>query len=322
MKKLAIVLGATLMVVGIAGMHLWQELRAQREQNRTEIARVTALESEHSKDLGVAQPASGGLQAATWNHATATQTEQHSAVPATRDQSATRNGNPLRAQMEQLQNNPQFQEMQRIMLRQMLEEEFPDVAKDFHLSKEKAGKLLDLLAKQRMDLVADSMGLQRNGNPDRAAREEQQRRSAERGKAFEAELKALLGDDYAKWDEYEDAASERQQEEYALMAKEDFRHAITADGALLTDPQFEHLNAAIAAEQRRIERESGVLTLRQHMQRLPEFNRRLVDVAAPHLNLQQLDRYRRYLQEQQEMMSDMDEMGALPVDAAVTSSQR
>lgn len=312
MKKLAMGLGASLVVVGFAAMHLRQELHAQREENAAGMVRVAALESAYSTGSIAARPATDGIQTGALIPATAAHAEPVPAAPAGHDQSAARNVDPLRAQLEQLQNNPQFLDMQRMMMRQMLEEEFPDLAKEFHLSKEKAGKLLDLLAKQRMDLAADSMSQMRGGDQDRAAREERERNRVQKEKAFEAELKALLGDDYAKWDKYEGAASQRQRDEYVRMEREELRHALNADGAPLTGPQFEQLHAAITAEQGRIDRESGGLSLKQHMQRLPEFNRRLVDVAASHLNPQQLDRYRNYLQEQQEMMSDMDAMGAFP----------
>jgi hypothetical protein len=106
----------------------------------------------------------------------------------------------------------------------------------------------------------------------------------------------------------------RQQQEHARVEREELRHAITADGAPLTDPQFELLDAAITAEQKRIDKEFSAMSLKQQTQRRPDTSRRLADVAAPHLNPQQLDRYRRYLQQQQDEMTAMDAMVAFPDD--------
>ncbi len=90
MKTVATILGATLVILGIASLYLWQELRTQREQNTTRMARVTALESAHSKGSMVAQQVIDGTRAATLDPVPAAQTEPAPAGPEARDQTAAR----------------------------------------------------------------------------------------------------------------------------------------------------------------------------------------------------------------------------------------
>jgi hypothetical protein len=307
MKKLAVALGAALVIAGVAAIHLGQQLHAQREQNASAMTRVTALESAHPAGAMAVPAINDGTRTAAPVTAVA-QPGPAAAAPGARNQSPGRGADPLRALAEQLQNSPEGREFQRVMMRQTLEDEFPNLAKDLNLSPDKAGKLLDLLAKQRLDLAAEGLGQMRGGTQDRAARAEMARKREEQARAFQAELKSLLGDSYSKWNDYESAAADSRRQEYTRMGTQRLRDAITAGGPPLTDAQFQYLNSAITAEQKRIDQETR--SVQQQMQRLPETNRRLVEVAAAHLNPQQLDRYRRYLQQQQEMMSAIDAMGA------------
>ncbi len=301
MKKLATGLGVTLVIIGIAAVYLWRELDTQRQLNAAAVTRVTALESMHPAESVVASGVAG-MQAAAVMPAPAAQAGQVSTAPAARGQSASRSANPLLAQAGQLRNSPEGREFQRVMMRQMLEQQYPDLAKTMNLSPENAGKLLDLLVKQRIDLAADRLSLQPG--------EEMARSLARKEQAYEAELSAMLGSSYTKWQEYQRTAMERQQAEYARVEREDMRNAISSGNAPLTDAQFQYLDSALAAEQKRIDQESRGMSLQQQLQRMPETNRRLAEVAAAHLNPQQLDRYKRYLEQQEEMAHAIDAMGA------------
>lgn len=307
MKKLVPVLGATLMILAIAAIYLWQELQTQREQNEETMAWLTSLESGNPESRDAPFAEDGTLAAATATVPGA-QSGVAPAVPASREQSAGRGAGSFAALAEQLFNNPESQEFSRIMMRQMLEEEFPDVERDLNLGKDRTEKLLDLLARQRSELAAVALSQLQGGAPDRAAMAEAARLEEQKERAFELELKALLGDTYPKWREYEQAAMDRQRQEYTRMGQERMRDAISAGGAPLTDAQFKYLTSALETEQKRIDQE--MTSPQQQMQRLPESNRRLLTVAAQHLNPQQLEGYRKYLQQQQEMISTMDNMGA------------
>jgi hypothetical protein len=69
----------------------------------------------------------------------------------------------------------------------------------------------------------------------------------------------------------------------------------------LSDAQFEPLAAALAVEQQRIDQDSRGLSMQQQLQRITEDQRRLADVATVYLNAEQLERYKRHLQQQAQM---------------------
>jgi hypothetical protein len=302
MKKLATALGMLLILVGTMSILLWRQLETERARNAETLLHVTALESMPA-DYVAATPGGAGAEAPVALSAV-TPSDAGPGTPAAAGQSSPRGSNPLVAQMEQLRNSAEGREFQRVMMRRMLEEQYPDLAKELDLSPEKAGKLLDLLAKQRADLGSDLLG-QVGGAGDPAAREESARALARKEQAYEAELATLLGDTYQKFKQYQDESASRQRAQYARQETESLRNAIDAGGAPLTDAQFQYLNSALASEQKRIDATSRGLNMQQQVQRMAEDNRRLVEVAAAHLNPQQLDRYKRYLQQRAEMAGAM-----------------
>jgi hypothetical protein len=303
MKKLATALGMVLILVGTMSVLLWRQLEAERARNAEALIHVTALES-MAADHVAATPGGAGAEAPVELSA-ATPSGPGPGTLAAAGQSSPRGSNPLAAQIEQLRNSAEGREFQQIMMRRMLEEQYPDLAKELDLSPEKAGKLLDLLAKQRADLGSDLLGQQTGGAGDRAAREESARALARKEQAYEGELATLLGDSYKKFKEYQDEAASRQRAQYARQETESLRKAIDSGGAPLTDAQFQYLNSALASEQKRIDATSGGLNMQQQVQRMAEDNRRLVEVAAAHLNPQQLERYKRYLEQRAEMVGAM-----------------
>lgn len=310
MKKLAIALGAVLVAAGVAAMHLGQELRAQREQNSVALAHLTALEAGNASGSMVTAPVEVGTQGATQiatpGAVSNALLEQAAAASPGRAQTGSGAESALKQMADKIRSSPEGQELQRMMMRQSLEEEFPNLAKDMHLTPEKVGKLLDLLTRRRMENVMDGLGGDR-GPKDRAAREELARARAERNLASEAELKALLGDNYPNWNAYEQAAQDRRREEYTRAGKEQLRSAIESGGNPLTDIQFRSLDSALDAEQKRIDQ--ATTSIQQQMQQLPESNRRLLEVAKMHLNPQQLEGYRSYLKQLEDMMQMVGSMG-------------
>jgi hypothetical protein len=310
MKKLAMVLGVMLLAVSAAAAYLWREAATQRSHNAEAASRIAAGElvqssgSSPSPAQAAGRDAPGAVAAAVADPASAAPGQVSATAPA-RGQPAG-GANALAEALRQMQNSPEVQEMTRIMSRQMLEQQYPDLAKEMNLSPEKAGKLLDLLARHRMEQGTEMLNVS-NGPQDRAAREERARALAKRDQAYQGELSALLGSNYPKWAEYQSKAEERQQAMYTRMGQEQLRDSINASGTPLTDAQFKYLNTALEAEQNRIDRETT--SVQQQMQRLPQTNRRLIEVASAHLNPQQLERYRQYLQQQQEMVSVMDFLG-------------
>jgi hypothetical protein len=208
------------------------------------------------------------------------------------------------AALRQSLDTPQGQEYTRAMMRVNLKQRYPDLAKELGITDEEAAKFLDLLVKEGTQLASTALAMQTSGG-DRAAREEMARQMAEKEQAFEAEAAAMLGGNYSKWKEYERAAATRQREGFARQQTEQLRNAVSTESDPLSDTQFNSMQAALTAEQRRIDRESPGLSMQQQVQRLPETNRRLVDVASGYLNATQLERYRRHLEQQQAMVSTM-----------------
>lgn len=306
MKKLAMVLGATFLIISIVAANLWRELRTQNEQNSQMAMRVAAVESAQLAQVAMSRPPEPATPppAADSALSMAVQTAPaDTAAPAAREQPARRDTNSLIAGLQQSMDTPEGREFARTMMRMMLAQEFPDLAKEMNLSPEEAEKLLDLLAARRVDL---GTGLQAGRSTrDPAAREEMSRALADRERAFEAELVAILGDNYPKWAEYQRSAADRQREGYARQQVEQLRNAVSSSSNPLGDAQFQLLNTALAEEQRRIDQDSRGLTTQQQLQRLTEDNRRLAEVAAAHLNSGQLDGYRRYLQQRTSTMRAM-----------------
>jgi hypothetical protein len=289
LQKLSLILGAALLVISIIAAQLWLELRAEREQGRQLLAHAPVQEP--APAAPVADPPLA---------------ESVAPMPAAPAQSGTRETSPageanqVVAGLQETMNTPQGREFVRTMMVTMLHQEYPDLAKALNLSQAEADKLIDLLAGQRAELGMEA-GLRLAGTQDPAARQEQARQLAEKEQAIEAEVAALLGDRYPKWQEYERTAATRRRAQSASQQKNQLRAAIGSRNNPLSDAQFEPLAAALAVEQQRIDQDSRGLSMQQQLQRITEDQRRLADVATVYLNAEQLERYKRHLQQQAQM---------------------
>ncbi|HUG73488.1 MAG TPA: hypothetical protein VMK82_08710 [Steroidobacteraceae bacterium] len=304
MKTLAVVLGATLIVSSAVAVHLWRERGLQDDRNRQLAARVSELES-----TGPAQIAAPATEDAQLSAAVVQGAPDGATNPAAGQQAAASNANSLLAGMQQSLNTPEGREFTRTMTRAMLENQYPDLAQTLGLSAEEAGKFLDLLAQHRVAQGLDRASLQLGNTGDRAAREEMARQLAQMEQAHEGELAAMLGGNYEKWKDYQRAAAERLRAGNARQEADQLRSAVSPRGNPLSDAGFQALSSALAAEQRRIDEDSRGLSMQQQLQRLSESNRRLVDVAAAHLDATQLEGYKQHLEQQTQMARAM--MGAM-----------
>lgn len=302
MKKLALVLGVALVASGLAFFGLLRASQAERRQTQELEARLVALESvRHGKSglQGASQPSgfAGDMPSG----------EQSGAgVVSGNGQSAAASSSPLWAVREQMLNTPEGREFARSMLRMGMDRQYPDVGKELGLSPEQVDRVFDLLAERAMDVAPDL--LDARSGPDAANREEMGRLLHEKEQAHEAELSALLGERYPQWKEYERSAGQRQQDEWARREREQLRAAMSPPGNALNDAQFQSLHAALEAERRRINQESRGYSVQQEAQHMPEAHRRLIEVASGYLNAQQLEGYRRHLQQEADMASMMATM--------------
>lgn len=323
LKKLVAVLAATVLVTSIVAAYLWLELRTEREQNRELAARVAALESAQLAQASMPrplEPLAPPVAAVTGPQAAAGQTVPASAAePAAREQPDRRGANPLIAGLREAVSSPEGREFARSMMRGMLPRQYPDLARELDLTQQEAEQFFDLLAKHQDALGVDSMGLLAGGVQDPAARQEMQRRLVEKQQANEAELAAMLGSRYPKWQEYQSTAVARRE-------VNELRAALSSSNPL-SEAQSKALITALAAEQARIQQEErnwaasagrdSANMIEEQLQRVTEGNRRLFDVAAAHLDSVQLDLYRR----QREEVTNMA-LGMMRAIGAPGSEQR
>jgi hypothetical protein len=299
MNRLFAGLAMALLVVAVVAVHLWLEVGKQRESNTALAARISALESVRSGAVAqeVARPvASGGAAAigpapaGAGNDRAAAATGEAALLAGMREMLETESGRELIASFGVM----------------ALRRQYPDLEKAMGLTPEEADKLLELLARQRVDSgLPPGVGRSRP-EADPAAREHQERALAEqreRESAGEAQIAALLGDRYPKWQEYERMSAERMGETYTREARAQLRAAISSRDNPMADATFEAFTAAVDAEERRFQQESPPRSVQQQVQQLPEMHRRMIQAASAHLDAAQLERYRQYLAEQANMMS-------------------
>ncbi len=199
-------------------------------------------------------------------------------------------------------DTPEGQELQRVMLRQQLQQQHRDIGEKLGLSAAEVEKLLDMLVRHQMIESPIQMEAMTGGG-DAAAMDAMYRRLADIERAHGMELQELLGDRFPRWLEFQREASTRQREDMRQQQSQQLRTVITSSGRHpLTDAQFEALSTALTAEERRFDREHGNLSMQKMLEVLDERTRRLTEVAAVHLNSDQLAQYRAYLQQQAEAM--------------------
>lgn len=294
-QKPVMVLGVTLLVISIIAAYLWQQIRDQNAQNAQLSARLAALEPAAPASASrVSQPQEASVAGEVTLPAPA------AAVTASTPQQRKSEANSLAALTRQMMESPEGRKLQLVMQRRSLEQRYPDVQKALNLTAEQVEKLFDVLARRDME-NRDSMRASR-GPADRAAREEMARKEMEKSKAYRAELAAVLGSSYDKWDEYQIAATKRQQEGWERFAADEMRRAISVGNNDMSDIQFQAFNAAVTAEQKRIEQ--TIRSPQQQLASLSESNRRLIEVASAHLNPAQLAAYRQHLEQQSAMMRE------------------
>jgi hypothetical protein len=302
MKKLVVVLGAGVLVVGIAAANLWQDLRAEREQNRQLAAQAAAVPAPGPPPVPVApssppEPVAPPAVALTAAAPTAASSEPKPAAAAPATQGPAANANPLAAALA----NPQATEFVRSMMSSMMAQMYPDLAEELDLSPEEAQKFLALLASQQGDLGTESLQLMTGGAGNPAATQDLQRKLIEQQRANEAEVARTLGSRYPRWQAYQATAAARQQVDQLSTA-------LSAAGRPLSESKTQGLVAAFARELEQAQKEEREWSesdaavnspnmMAETLQRAAESQRRTIDIAAPHLDAEQLALYRRQVEQ-------------------------
>lgn len=305
MKALATGLAVALVALGLLGGKLWRDLREERAANQALMAGIAAPAPAPVQGAAPAEtPASTppAQQPALVAVPAAAPPAAAAAVPAP---AAATVDDPMRDMMKAARaylDTPEGQELQRVMLRQQLQQQHRDIVEKLGLSAAEVEKLLDMLVRHQMTESPIQMEAMTGGG-DAAAMDAMYRRLADMERAHGMELQQLLGDRFPRWLEHEREASTRQREDMRQQQSQQLRTVVTSSGRNpLTDAQFEALSTALTAEEQRFDREHGNLSMQKMLEVLDERTRRLSEVAAVHLNSDQLAQYRAYLQQQAEMM--------------------
>jgi hypothetical protein len=311
MKKVAGVLAVAVVVAGVAAVHFWQELGAERKKAGELATREAALKAAPPVPFAVPLPLAPVAPAVVAGSPQPVAASAAFTTPPVNKQPAKGAArSPMQGILDSMAT-PEGQDAMRTMMRGMMEQAYPDIEQELGLNAQEKQKLFDLLS----DVEADSADLALNVPKDPAARREVQRKMVEAERKQEAKLSALLGSKYPKWEEYQSTSQARQQ-------VEQLRRTLSATGNPLSEAQSGQLVTAFAAEQKRTDKETRDWSrspaainspdmMQETVQRAADAQNRLVDVAAPVLTLAQLERYKQQVAQQAAILrATMSMMGA------------
>ncbi len=181
-------------------------------------------------------------------------------------------------------------------LRASIAQNYPGLAKELGLTPEQAGKLFDLMTKNQLASLGDSLPDGTDEATVRAAASARQ----ENARKQDAEVASLLGDaKYQQFKDYQQTLGARQQVSRLSSALE-------SSGEPLGEQQQQQLITALAADQKRQVEEARQVArpaasgprdqlamMEDSLQRTEENNRRTLDAASSYLNSEQLDAFRK-----------------------------
>lgn len=273
MKAFSAIMAMALVVLSGVTLHFWRELAAGRQQNASLTSK--AQEREFATE---SSPVPTPAQSSTVS-------DQPSEQVDSPDRVVPRGISPpsLSAQLQ----SPEGQARLRTAARQRLETSLPDLDQVLNLTTAERKELLDLLATQQV------RGLTTQTPEHESAQEREARQQSEYDTQV-AELQALLGSKYPKWQDYRETVTVR-------MEGRELRTVLDAAGTPLSQSQERALINALVEEQSRINqtvRTSRGVTI----SRAPENRQRLLSAASPYLSAQQLDEYQALLERRAAMM--------------------
>ncbi len=300
-------LAVGVLAVGIGAAMQWRDLRNEQAQGAELRERVSALEEAQlaiaTRPPPATLPVAGVPHPAPAAAPTATTAElgpdAQPAAPSAAQAPTT--------MAQAVLSDPRVLEMTRSMLRTMLPQQYPDIAKDLNLSAAEVEKLFDTLARQQMELgTGGALDLFAGGELSPAAIEATQRKMQQQQKANDAELAAVLGTKYPAWQDYQGTSAARQQ-------VDQLQAALDADNRL-SEAARKSVITALAGEGGRIPRnEREVMPQGRNTQEIlenqikytTEVNQRRIAAASPLLTTAQRDTYRRLLEQQTNMATMM-----------------
>lgn len=291
-----VLLAVCVVLAGAGSVWLWKDLREQRTQGSELAGRIAVLEGAP----GAAGPAATSAPQESAEEAIST--TPRPAGPQQNPQANSKQGD-VAATMSAMQT-PQGQNMVNALMRSMLAQTYPDMAEGMDMSQQEADALFELLARHQSEQTADSMSLVTAQEP--AARIETQRRLSDLARKQQAELQAHLGDRYGRWEDYRAMAAVRQ-------VVNTIKASLAATGNPLSDEQTEKLVVALAPEQKRLlndeyARSISAATIespnyvQESLSRTVDGQRRMVELARPHLTAEQFRLYSQQMEQQLAML--------------------
>lgn len=304
MKKLITVLAGGVLLAGTATLVLWFQLRAEREQGATLASRSAAPEMLEMAEVmvpGLPPPAAGTSTNVPGTAPIATAASSPPQRPVAGDAlPSPKTAAPAAASATDPVTG---------MMKAMMQEMYPDLAAELGLTPAQAEHFLDVFATQQGESSTQFMGLMAGSSLDAGQRRQLQQQMLDKERADQEELRRMLGSKYPRWEEYQSTAEARQQ-------VNELRTGLAAIGKPLTEPQSKALVIAFAADASRLREEDQLWVttsaarnspnlMRERMEREIEGQRRLVDLAAPHLDAAQLEHFRRKNEQAMAMVSSM-----------------
>lgn len=306
MNRVVVGLSVALTAIATVVVLQWRQLREADHQVAQTLERVTALKADHlARTVGAAAPPAVLPSPVQMSGTSAAQVQ--AVVPAPVSGVAVQRETEPFESIDRMLASPEGREMLLGQLRMILPRQYPDLAKELDLSPAQEEKFFELLARQQADTRAETQRVRDSGPQDRAAIEERQRQAQERQRTHQAEVAAVLGAKVPEWQEYQRTLPVRRQVQL-------LKASLGSGGNALTDMQSRPLIQALAVEQARIQDEGRSAPRaggtpqefrEQQLQRTMERNRRLLGVASSHLNPQQVESYRRMLEQEESLERTM-----------------
>ena len=210
MKNLVITLLA-LAALALGAFCLYQQ--RQISQTRTVLSAVPppATNSEAEEKAAFAEKKSAALQETLTQTSAYANEKSKEAEDLQRSLAAAKTNNPMQG-MADLFKDPKMRDMikaqQKAYIVPMLDKQYAALIQQLNLTPEQSAQLKDLLA-QRMLAGADAGMSMLDRNLDPAKREEMVKQTKDQTDDYNAQIKQLLGDNYAAFEAYEKTTADR-----------------------------------------------------------------------------------------------------------------
>jgi hypothetical protein len=304
MRTLATVCAGLAVFSSIVSVHLWRELRVERQQNAALRTRLTEAALPGRPSVLPVQSAATTPAAAAPNTKDSAAIGTAQTAPPVDAKAAAASAtfaatqlSLLGMQSTELSKDPEYRKAQLTQRRMELAKNYPGLAEELRLSEQEARQLFEIMAERAMNLTAQA--------PGRPVAEQMELVRLQ-GEAQTKAIRDLLGD--ARYTQYTDYQPTRA----ARMQASNMGTALASAGMPLNDAQSRSLATAVVAEDRRMKQEPplpsqntnpanplrGAQALAEYQNRQAESYRRYLDSASTVLSAAQLETLRQQFEQQ------------------------